>query len=146
MSEYVSVTDTAKLVRQALKEAFPGAKFSVRSHTYSGGSSVSVHWTDGPQRAEVDNVAKPLGGDRFVFTERVFSEEYRAELERAVVLLAGESGPFDGTKTYGFGLRPGGKWFESYGDDVVWQLSHVPVAEMDAALERERSRRASSAA
>lgn len=145
MSEYVPVKEAAKQIRAALKAAFPGVKFSVRSHTYSGGSSVSVHWTDGPHRAEVDKVAQPLGGDRFVFTERVFSDEYRGELERAVLFLTGERGPFDGAREYSFGLGPGGKVFRSYGDDVVWQLSQVEQAGLDTALEREAKRRAAYA-
>lgn len=53
---YLSCSETAKLVRQALKEAFPGVKFGVRSSTYSGGASISVRWTDGPNAAQVDAV------------------------------------------------------------------------------------------
>ena len=49
MTEYVSTTDTAKLVRAALKKAFastyPGVKFSVRSDRYADGASVRVTWT-----------------------------------------------------------------------------------------------------
>jgi len=45
---YVSVAETAKLVRAALKAAFPGITFSVRSKSYSMGASISVRWTDGP--------------------------------------------------------------------------------------------------
>lgn len=36
---YQSCAETAKLLRQALKESFPGVKFSVRSSTYAGGAS-----------------------------------------------------------------------------------------------------------
>lgn len=64
-SMYMSVTDTAKLVRQALKAAFPGVKFSVRSSSYAGGASIDVGWTDGPQQAEVDNVVKRYAGADF---------------------------------------------------------------------------------
>lgn len=45
---FLSCAETAKLVRVALKSAFPGVKFSLRSDQYSGGASVSVRWTDGP--------------------------------------------------------------------------------------------------
>ncbi len=51
---YITVTDLAALIRSALKRAFPATKFSVRSSSYSGGSSVSVKWTDGPTAKDVD--------------------------------------------------------------------------------------------
>ena len=42
MTKYFTCAETAKLIRQSLKEAFPGVKFSVRSSTYSGGASIDV--------------------------------------------------------------------------------------------------------
>lgn len=51
--EWVDGTDLAKLVRAALKKAFNGVKFSVRS----SGSSVSIRWQDGPPVEEVRWVA-----------------------------------------------------------------------------------------
>ena len=39
---YVSPTDTAKLIRAALKRSFPRTKFSVRTDTYAGGAAVDV--------------------------------------------------------------------------------------------------------
>lgn len=62
---YLSVADTAKLVRAALREAFPKTKFSVRSHGYSMGASISVKWTDGPNREQVESVAKCFEGSYF---------------------------------------------------------------------------------
>jgi hypothetical protein len=47
-SQYLSCAETAKLVRKVLKTAFQGVKFSVRSDTYSGGASIDIRWTDGP--------------------------------------------------------------------------------------------------
>ncbi len=44
----IKTTKVAKLIRAALKEEFPTAKFSVRSHSYSMGSSITIYWTDGP--------------------------------------------------------------------------------------------------
>ena len=41
-------------IRRELKHAFPGQKFSVRSDSYSGGDSVSIHWTLGPTTKEID--------------------------------------------------------------------------------------------
>jgi hypothetical protein len=62
---YISCADTAKLIRQALKEAFHGVKFSVKSSTYSGGASISIRWTDGPSSAMVDAVAGTFQGAYF---------------------------------------------------------------------------------
>lgn len=42
--ERISLADTTKLVRQALKKAFPNVKFSVKSESYSGGSSINVSY------------------------------------------------------------------------------------------------------
>lgn len=64
-SKYISCADTAKLIRQALKESFPGIKFSVRSSTYSGGASINVGWTDGPNEKQVEAVAGVFSGAYF---------------------------------------------------------------------------------
>ena len=64
-TRYISTADTAKLIRQALKEAFPGVKFSVRSDTYSGGSSIRVRWTDGPNDAQVSDITGTFCGGYF---------------------------------------------------------------------------------
>ena len=63
--KYISTTDTAKLIRAALKESFPGIKFSVKSDQYSGGSSIRVGWIDGPSAAMVEAVAKVFKGSYF---------------------------------------------------------------------------------
>lgn len=64
-TRYISTADTAKLIRQALKEAFPGVKFSVRSDTYSGGSSIRVSWIDGPNDAQVRDITQTFCGGYF---------------------------------------------------------------------------------
>jgi len=64
-TRYVSLTDTAKHLRGALKLAYPSVKFSVRSKSYSGGSSIAVFWTDGPIRSDVEKIVKPFSGARF---------------------------------------------------------------------------------
>ena len=63
--EYLSARDTAKLVRAALKKAFPDQKFSVRSDTYSGGASIDVSWADGPLASEVDVITERFSGADF---------------------------------------------------------------------------------
>jgi hypothetical protein len=65
MSKYLSCADTAKLIRQSLKEAFPKIKFAVRSSTYSGGASINVSWIDGPNEPQVKAVAGTFSGAYF---------------------------------------------------------------------------------
>ena len=65
MARHISVTETAKLVRKALKHNFPGYKFSVRSKSYSGGASIDVDWTDGPTTPDVDKVIRVFSGATF---------------------------------------------------------------------------------
>ena len=62
---HISTTETAKLIRAALKHAFPGVKFSVRSKKYSGGSSINVDWIDGPTAQEAEKVYKRFEGASF---------------------------------------------------------------------------------
>lgn len=62
---YLSVTETAKLLRASLKSAFPGVKFSVRSDKYAGGASIHVKWTDGPTEYDVDRIAQLYSGATF---------------------------------------------------------------------------------
>lgn len=65
MTKYISCADTAKLVRQALKESVPDVKFSVRSSVYSGGASITVRWTDGPNTTQVEAIAGVFSGAYF---------------------------------------------------------------------------------
>lgn len=46
----------AQAIRQDLKRAWPSVKFQVTSQGYSMGNSVSVRWTDGPTRDEVNRI------------------------------------------------------------------------------------------
>lgn len=119
MARYISVTDTAKLVRAALKAGFPGVKFSVRSDSYSGGASIRVGWTDGPFEQDVATtvqrfrgadfdgmqdlktnhdtlLATPEGvevvhfGADYIFTERKLSDAYATELQAHAELVLDE--------------------------------------------------------
>lgn len=67
MSErrYISVVETAKLLRVALKAKFPGVKFSVRSDSYASGASIDVGYVDGPRVKEVEAVVGPFKGAGF---------------------------------------------------------------------------------
>lgn len=65
MSEYITCAETAKLIRKALKESFPGVRFGVTSKTYSGGASVRVRWNYGPTAEEVRRVTSQFEGADF---------------------------------------------------------------------------------
>lgn len=58
---YISGTDTAKLIRFALADKFPGAKFSVRSDY----NSVNISWVDGPSESAVDAITSRYHGGGF---------------------------------------------------------------------------------
>jgi hypothetical protein len=64
-ARYIPTVDTAKIIRQELARAFPGLKCSVRSRSYSGGSHVSISWTDGPSTRQVDRVIGRFSGKTF---------------------------------------------------------------------------------
>lgn len=63
--EYISTADTAKLVRQCLKESFPQIKFTVRSSVYSGGSNIRIGWTDGPTEKQINEIVSQFAGSGF---------------------------------------------------------------------------------
>lgn len=62
-TEYLTAAQTTKLIRAAVKAAFPGQRFSVRIR--SGRSSATVSWTDGPTEAAVTAVVQTFAGGRF---------------------------------------------------------------------------------
>jgi hypothetical protein len=63
--QYLSCAETAKLVRSALKESFPGVKFSVKSSVYSGGASITVSYVNGPAYDQVKAVVGMFEGSYF---------------------------------------------------------------------------------
>lgn len=65
MAEYLTCAQTAKLVRAALKQAFPDLRFSVRSKTYSGGASINVSYSGGPCTPPVQAVVNAYRGADF---------------------------------------------------------------------------------
>lgn len=48
--------ECATAIREELKAAFPGVKFTVKSSNFAGGDSVSIHWEDGPTSREVEAI------------------------------------------------------------------------------------------
>lgn len=55
MRQY-EVKETAKIIRESLRVAFPKTKFSVRLDRYSMGHSVDVGWIDGPTDGQVKRI------------------------------------------------------------------------------------------
>lgn len=64
-----SGTLAAKNIRQVLKRAFPGVKFSVRKNSYG---SVAIEWTDGPTEKDVENAAGGFKGGYFCGQEDMY--------------------------------------------------------------------------
>lgn len=65
MTRYISMKDGNVLIRKALKEAFPGIKFSVRGSSYSMGASTTVSWVDGPSDKAVKEITDQFEGTSF---------------------------------------------------------------------------------
>jgi len=94
---FVSCTDTAKLIRKALKARFPSQKFSVRSDQYSGGASIDVSWTDGPTEKLVESIVGRFAGSTFdgmqdlkEYHHSEVTTELRMLAKRAKVELPGD--------------------------------------------------------
>ncbi len=64
-AKWYSCAETAKLLRKTLKAKFPNVKFSVRSHVYAGGASITAYWTDGPKTEDVKKTCDLYAGARF---------------------------------------------------------------------------------
>jgi hypothetical protein len=63
---YYNTKETAKFVRVALKEAFPGTKFSVTTDLYSGGSAVRITCVDNSiSRSEIESVVDKFESQKF---------------------------------------------------------------------------------
>ncbi len=65
LSQGAGPVTAAKNLRTELKRAFPGVAFRVRTSQYSGGNSVDVSWTDGPNSQQVEALAKKYQGGHF---------------------------------------------------------------------------------
>jgi hypothetical protein len=64
-AEYIGVADTAKLIRAALKKAFPGQKFSVRAKSYSMGCSIQVGYNADVATNDVQRVVSVFSSTGF---------------------------------------------------------------------------------
>lgn len=64
----------AAYIKEALKKAFPGVKFSCRYQIFSWWDSVDVYWIWGPTRQEVEKIAKKF--QAWTFDSYTDSYEY----------------------------------------------------------------------
>ncbi len=61
----IDTVDVARILREELKIAFPGTKFSVKSSRYVGGSSIIIQYTDGPKQKDVQAITDQFEGAGF---------------------------------------------------------------------------------
>lgn len=125
-TRYVSLKETNVELRKALKEAFPGVKFSVVGESYAGGASARVRYVDGPKVKDVEKVAKQFEaasfdgmidlksyhtseykgeevywGADYVFVNQEFSEEVTSQAKEFVELAIAEDGGTPGPGWWG---------------------------------------------
>lgn len=65
METHYSRIQTAGLIRKALKDVFPDTTFSVSTKQYTGGSSITISYANGPLTKDVEAVVKPFEGASF---------------------------------------------------------------------------------
>lgn len=65
MADYMDAAKVAKMIREVLKDGFPGQKFSVTTDKYAGGASIDVKWVDGPGENTVKGVVDRFAGATF---------------------------------------------------------------------------------
>ena len=95
----MNTVERAKEIRKELKIKFPGVKFSVRTKKYSGGSSISVSWTDFPTATAVEEITNKYksisydeytgeilsGGNTYMDTYNTWSEEMETEIKENLI-------------------------------------------------------------
>jgi len=80
-TKYVPLKETNALIRRDLGAAFPGVKFAVRGHSYSGGASTDVNYVDGPPKADVEEAAKVFEGSKSDWTGDFRDPVHSAEFD-----------------------------------------------------------------
>lgn len=65
MARNICPKETATMLRAALKDSFPGVKFSVRKGAGTGSTWLSVTWTDGPTDDAVTAVTSRYKGSNW---------------------------------------------------------------------------------
>jgi hypothetical protein len=111
----------AKAIKAELKGIFPDVKFSVKSQSFSMGSSVDIQWTDGPTTSQVDeftskyqyghfdgmndmyensNSRDDIPQTKFVSTSREISEDVRSILMADIEKVASGQNQYDQQTAY----------------------------------------------
>jgi len=81
----IDAAEVANIVRGLLKEHFPATKFSVKTSRYSGGSSITVGWMNGPTKNAVEAIAGDFHGasfDGMIDLKDYHESEYNGEQVR----------------------------------------------------------------
>lgn len=113
--EYVGQADTAKLIRRALKAAFPGIKFRVRC---ARGGATYIDWTDGPMRSEVLAVTGEFEGETFDGMQDM-------RIPNAAILYANADGSYS-TRRYLSGLLiEQRRWSDAVRDDLTAKMARM---------------------
>lgn len=150
---WLSHAEVAVYIRQALKAAFPSVKFSVRSKSYSMGSSVHVSYEKGPRPSEVEKVARSFQGIGFdgmddsthynavtlpsgevvragsyVSVSRPSGPDWKAEVERAKAMIEASCACEGG--------RFGNEWVDNLASGVVHNMDYRDADPMAASFRR----------
>jgi hypothetical protein len=130
--EYLSVTETAKIVRKSLKTQFPGVKFSVISNSYAGGASIDVRWTDGPLDKDVnEEVSQYAGGGFDGSIDMAYHKSHYLNPDGETMVLVNQGtarslGTVEAEDNSGFaGLMPEGTRQVQFGADYVFTRREI---------------------
>ena len=105
------VSSVASELKKELKATFPGVKFSVRSSSYSTGSSISVEWVNLPTVAAVEAITNKYshvnrcevtheilsGGNTYISTFVDYTPEF---IEKVEALMSETSKEIKGSRFY----------------------------------------------
>lgn len=94
----IGLAEVSKMLKRRLQREFPDVRFSVRSESYSMGSSIDIRWTDGPTRAQVDAIAgqyKSRGFDGMI--DLAYSYEHWL-LPSGDIVIASNRGGTEGSR------------------------------------------------
>ena len=60
LKTFLTLVESAQLVQQVLREAFPATGFYVKTQRDANGARLHVEWTDGPREQQVSKLLLPL--------------------------------------------------------------------------------------
>lgn len=129
-TKYLSAAETAKLMRAALKAAFPGTKISVRC---ARGNATYVSWTDGPTVRDVQAITHEFESQTFNSSEDMREYTNAGQLisnpDGSVVVVKYMSGLILETRGYSPEV-----WAEAMGRaSKIWDgRTGDPISQMDA--------------